>query len=264
MEQNGNNKMERFISWFSDANGPYLVSAFHRKRNSCNALAHEPSLATWQARVLEVANREISHSSIPEFKGDDRWIENLAKKSYDADGPAKAKELLKKQGIILVIEPHLPKTYLDGATMQSHDGIPIVALTLRKDRLDYFWFTLFYELGHVYCHLFNRLNNGFMDLKVLQEERLQDKLVGSDKDDLETEADSFATERLIDSDIWDSCVSRFSVSCESVLADAARLHVHPSIIAGRIRYEQNNYTILNDLIGEGKVRKHFQEFSRRG
>lgn len=48
-----------------------------------------------------------------------------------------AKELLAKSGISMVIEPHLPKTHLDGAAMLVADG----GLTLRHDRLDNFWFT---------------------------------------------------------------------------------------------------------------------------
>ncbi|NJL20730.1 MAG: hypothetical protein HC895_07860 [Leptolyngbyaceae cyanobacterium SM1_3_5] len=44
---------------------------------------------------------------------------------------------------------HLPQTYLDGAALLLPDGTPVVALTLRYDRIDNFWFVLLHELGHI-------------------------------------------------------------------------------------------------------------------
>jgi HTH-type transcriptional regulator/antitoxin HigA len=76
----------------------------------------------------------------------------------------------------------------------------------------------------------------------------------SEDDDLEKEADQFALDRLIKPEMWDMCLSRFSMTREAVLMDASNLGVHPSIIAGRIRKERNNYTILGDLVGQGAVR----------
>jgi Zn-dependent peptidase ImmA (M78 family) len=36
---------------------------------------------------------------------------------------------------------------------EAGDGVPVIALTLRHDRLDNFWFTLLHEFAHVACHL---------------------------------------------------------------------------------------------------------------
>ena len=55
-------------------------------------------------------------------------------------------------GITLVIEKPFKRTCLDGAAM-LYDGRPIVALTLRHDRIDNFWFALLHELAHVARHL---------------------------------------------------------------------------------------------------------------
>src|SRR4030042_1351312 len=63
--------------------------------------------------------------------------------------PFVARAFLEKMGIILAVEPHLPRTHLDGAAMLRSDGTPVVALTLRYDRLDNFWFTLSHELAHI-------------------------------------------------------------------------------------------------------------------
>ena len=258
------NRTEAFKTWFVESTGPYTVSALYRKQNNCTLQANEPSLLAWQARVLQIANHELDGLALPEFKGDDRWIKHLIRVTMEPDGPTKVKELLREHGILFVIEPQLPQTYLDGATLQTHDGVPIIALTLRRDRLDYFWFTLFHELGHLYCHLFSRLNNGFIDLDVLREEKLNDPSISTVGDELEAEADNFASEWLIHPSAWDTCLSRISASHEAVSADAQRLNIHPSIIAGRIRYEQNNYKVLNELVGHGQLWRHFQEYPHLG
>jgi HTH-type transcriptional regulator / antitoxin HigA len=85
----------------------------------------------------------------------------------------------------MVVVKHLPRTYLDGAAMKGRDGRRIVAVTLRYDRIDHFWFCLFHELAHVAKHLDADDESFFDDLS----------LVASD--DKEKEADRFAREGLI-------------------------------------------------------------------
>ena len=135
--------------------------------------------------------------------------------------------------------------------MLSATGHPIVALTLRYDRLDNFWFVLFHELGHVFQHLFSPLRLDFFD----EED-------GRESDAIEQEADKFALTQLISETQWKQCLSRFAMSEEAVLIDAERLNIHPSIIAGRIRKERNNYRILNNLVGSSTVRRQFEEINR--
>lgn len=61
---------------------------------------------------------------------------------------ARIPTLLMDLGVHFVIVPHLSRTYLDGAAF-SLNGNPVIALTLRYDRIDSFWFTLMHELGHI-------------------------------------------------------------------------------------------------------------------
>ena len=64
------------------------------------------------------------------------FLTKVAQLSWSEDGPRLAKELLVKRGISLVIEKHLPKTYLDGVALRLGDGRPVIGLTLRYDRID--------------------------------------------------------------------------------------------------------------------------------
>jgi len=65
-----------------------------------------------------------------------------------AEEVAQLEPLLSSLGVHFVIVPHLSKTYLDGAAFYL-DKHPVVAVTLRYDRIDSFWFTVMHELAHI-------------------------------------------------------------------------------------------------------------------
>jgi HTH-type transcriptional regulator/antitoxin HigA len=243
----GSNLVQAAREWFMSAAGPQFATAYHRKKVRSGNAPNEHALLAWQARVLDVACREYESGRVGTFELNDLWLRKLVALTRDEKGPAKAREMLKRNGIILVVERHLSGTYLDGAAMMSPAGHPIIGLTLRHDRLDNFWFVLFHELGHVFLHLHNALRLDYFD----------EEGAGED-DSVEREADRFALDRLIPEATWKKCLSRFALTEEAVRIDAEKLGIDPSIIAGRIRKERNNYTILTGLVGSGLVRHQFQ------
>jgi HTH-type transcriptional regulator/antitoxin HigA len=232
--------------WFRAIAGPSLSAALHRKKVRGGSRADEYALLAWQARVLQLAEDAIKSKPHKAFELDERWLPELVRLTRDPDGPWKARDLLADRGIAMVIARHLPGTYLDGAAMTAPSGTPVIALTLRYDRLDNFWFVLFHELGHVFLHLHDNLRLDFFD------EEGDGAL-----DPIEHAADRFALNALISDEQWNTCVSRFARSTQAVEVDAKRLGVGPSIIAGRIRKELNDYTVLNDAVGIGLVRACF-------
>lgn len=74
---------------------------------------------------------------------------------------------------------------------------------------------------------------------------------------MEIEADKYSLDALVSDADWRGCLSRFSITPETVKIDADNLGISPSIIAGRIRKERNNYKLLTGLVGQGLVRKNF-------
>ena len=234
-------------AYFLRAAGPHFASALHRKKIRGEALPDGYALLAWQARVLERARARIEEWELPRFELDDHWLPDLVALTRRQDGPRRARKLLARKGIVLVTEEHLPGTYFDGAAMLGHSGHPVVGLTLRYDRTDNFWFVLFHELGHVFLHLFEGVRYDFFD---------DDSSEASNS--IEVEADRFALNTLIPDDRWEQCLSRFALSEEAVRIDARMLDIDISIIAGRIRKEQGDYTILDKLIRKG-VQAQLQE-----
>lgn len=114
-------------------------------------------------------------------------------------------------------------------------------MTLRHDREDNFWFTLLHELAHVRYHL-GKVEDEFFD-----------DTESGDNSELEKEANEFALENLIPNSEW-KAVSRLTRAAE-IRKEAKRLAIHPSIIAGRLRREAQDYTIHRTLVGQGEIRK---------
>jgi len=244
----GEDDLQALKAYFRSAVEPHFATALHRKKVRGDTSPNEYALLAWQARVLERARQRTANGRIATFRLDDRWVRELVALTRCGDGPRKAVALLERHGVILLTERHLPGTYLDGAAMVDSEGRPVIALTLRFDRLDNFWFVLFHELGHIFLHVMAGSRYDFFD---------EDETVAGDR--MELEADEFALQSLIPAAKWKLCLSKHAMTEESVRLDAQNLGIDASIIAGRIRRESGNYTMLNNLIGQGRVRSQFAE-----
>jgi len=206
------------------------------------------ALAAWNARVC-IRAREAR----PSVRFDRgvltlEFMHELAHLSTLNDGPRHAREYLEKVGISVIIEPHLPETYIDGAALLIDSDYPVIGLTLRHDRLDNFWFVLMHELVHVARHLSPELMGIYDDLDV--EDTANPK---------EREADELAGEALIPEREWRKSPAMNLRTADAVEHLASRLRIHPAIVAGRIRHHYKSYRVLNRLVGQGQVRRLFPE-----
>jgi len=223
-----------------------VILALNRQRTRHGSLTDQPALMAWRIRVMTQALRETISLYRPGIVTTG-FLHDVAKLSYFDNGPLLAKEFLNKNGIHLIVERHLPKTFLDGAAVRLPDDTRLVALTLRHDRLDNFWFTLLHELVHISLHLDDS-----------EGEMIFDDLDNASLEAWEQEADALAGEALIPAQEWERAGFEDDYSEERVKSFAKRLRINPAIPAGRIRYERNNYRLLNDLVGSGCVREMFE------
>ena len=221
--------------------------AFHRKRVRSGSSIDEYALMAWECRILWQGMKTELGGEFRIRELDSEWFAGLVKQSAKSDGPLRAKDMLQEVGIALVIEPHMTKTHLDGAAL-LHGANPLIGMTLRYDRLDNFWFVLLHELFHVVKHL----RKGKM-------RQIFDDLDATGVDVIETEADELARDTLLPPSAWEHALARYVQTPELVHALADELGISPTIIAGRIRKEANNYVILSELVGQREVRRHFPD-----
>ena len=204
-------------------------------------------LVAWKARVTRRAEQIIAAHHVVYRQLDITWLLELAGLSQHGDGPARARDLLLRKGIVLVAEPQIPGMKVDGVAFLL-EGVPVVGLTLRRDTLDNFWFTLLHEVGHVILHYRTGLSTGFFD-----------DTDTTDVDEIELEANEFASNVLIPEERWKRTPARITKSPEVVEKFAKELGINPAIVFGRIQKERGNYTIFSNLLGRGSVRRHLIE-----
>lgn len=204
------------------------------------------ALEAWQQRVLIRADEEKKH--LPPYDAaalDENFLRWLTGLSALKDGPRLACDALEEKGIAVIIELHLDQTHLDGAAMLGIDGRPVIGLTLRHNRLDNFWFTLFHEIGHVLKHL-SAETPAILDMNIDQKKTSK----------VEEEADRFALDTLIPPDAWRGLLMHLRYA-EEIRAAAKRLCVGASVIAGRLRREANDYRAHRTLVGYNEVKPLF-------
>lgn len=128
--------------------------------------------------------------------------------------------LLASCGVALVIQPHLPKTYVHGAVFWMADK-PVLVVTIRGRWADVFWFTLFHEIGHLVLH----------GKKSILEATSPENI------DLENEANCFARDSLISASDFARVADLGVFSAVKVQAFAASIGVHAGIVVGRLQHE---------------------------
>jgi HTH-type transcriptional regulator/antitoxin HigA len=222
----------------SKVSAPAVAMLRKTRTERTNAKTDLAALEAWCAAALGRAEKvAIKKTKIGDPK---KAARRLAQLSVLPDWQDQIVKALHGMGIILIILEHLPGTFLDGAAMCRSDGIPVIALTLRHDRLDNFWFTLLHEFAHVVCHLSPDRQLILDDLDVTSSETI------------EAEADAFARNALIPPTIWKQIVE--DSSTKEIIDAAEKAGVHPAIAAGRWRFEHSDYRRFSKLIGRGEVK----------
>lgn len=173
-------------------------------------------IVTSKQRTRTKFTPELLRAGLPE-------VRKLAENEADI---AKVPALLNSFGVRFVVVHHLPKTRIDGAALLGESG-PIVGVSLRYDRIDSFWFTLFHELAHlVLKHEGNHLDLDIHD---------KDATLAGD----ETQANELAAETLLSSRYYNEFVknNRSLMSRDCVEDFARRQKIHPGIVVGRMQFE---------------------------
>jgi HTH-type transcriptional regulator/antitoxin HigA len=246
------NAKESFDAFLARAIGGAAAPAMLRKTRTerTNAKTDFTAVHAWCAAVLLLSENETTAGSFDE-KAIRKFevVRELAKLSIHDDGPQRAKAMLGQLGIILVALPHLPGTHLDGAALRRpRDGVPVIALTLRRDRIDNFWFTLLHELAHVAFHL------------TADRTYILDDLDISSSEEIENEADRLARVALIPDEEWDAWSRKGSyASLVDIQLFARQMGVNPAIVAGRWQKAHRDYRKFSKLLGHGTIRPNFPD-----
>jgi HTH-type transcriptional regulator / antitoxin HigA len=235
--------LETFESFMDRAFGEQHTPAFLRQTRTSrtNARTDHVALGAWCAGVRLKSDDMLLDSEFVQAAFGSEALRSIAKLSTQNDAFNVARVALGQQGIALVRLEHLPGTHLDGAVMRRSDGAPVIALTVRRNRIDNFWFTLLHECAHLAFHMEDTSQIIFDDLEI-----------GS-SDAIEREADDAAQNALIPDGLWRTEKMGKFASIADIKALAQSAEVHEAIVAGRWQKQNNDYRKFSRLLGHGLI-----------
>jgi HTH-type transcriptional regulator / antitoxin HigA len=191
-----------------------------------------PEQIAWCVRALQLAK------SVPAKKYTNKSLEDgIPQLRALADFPENVRKvpaLLSEMGIRFVVVEHLSKTKIDGAALWLGDGWdkPVIALSLRYDRIDSFWHTLFHELSHI-----KHKDSYIVDVDMVGADRC---LSDSALSEIEARANKEAAEMLIPKEKFESFIIRTHpfYSSGKIIQFANVIKTHPGIIAGQLQHRK--------------------------
>ncbi|MCX6023827.1 MAG: HigA family addiction module antitoxin, partial [Chloroflexi bacterium] len=122
----------------------FQASAFRKTRPDD---ADTPAQKAWLFRARKLARvvqvKKFSQSNL------DNVLEELRPLFNAPEATRHVPRVLADAGIRFVVVEPLRGTRIDGACFWLDATSPVIAMSVRFDRIDNFWFTLLHELGHV-------------------------------------------------------------------------------------------------------------------
>jgi HTH-type transcriptional regulator/antitoxin HigA len=136
--------------------------------------------------------------------------------------------ILADAGIRFVIVEFLPGAKIDGAAFWI-DDVPVIALSLRYDRVNNFWFILRHEIEHI----LNKDGQLVVDVELTESLQRKDSVPAE-----ETKANEAAAEFLVPKQELDSFILRVRplYSDQRILLFARRIGVHPGLVVGQLQF----------------------------
>ena len=213
----------------------------HAARKSTPYRTDTPAQTAWLFRAQQVAEVLPANRYSPKL-----WpavVEELRNLTSDPEEARHAPRLLADAGIrLLVVEP-FRGSRIDGACFWLSNDDPVVAISMRYDRIDYFWHTLMHELEHVKSQDGLTNDNASIDTNVGERT--------PDKPEYEEQVDNNAAQTLVPLDELEDFIGRVGplYSYKSIRGFASRMGVHPGIVVGQLQHrEEFGYSNFRQLL----------------
>lgn len=203
------------------------------KKTAVNGPA-TPAQIAWLHRVRQIAAEMI----VPKYTNlaCRRAIERLQSLLSAAEEVRKVPRILAEAGIRFLLVEALPQAKIDGVCFWLNDDSPVIALSMRYDRIDNFWFVLRHELEHV-------IQGHGKEAAILDDLEGERASTSASIPEEERIANQAASEFCVPRKSMDSFVARKSpfFAERDLLGMAATLKIHPGLIAGQLQHRTGRY-----------------------
>ena len=192
-----------------------------------------PAQAAWLRRARKLApGVQAANFSDESFADAVRNIRRLMENPEDV---RQVPKVLATAGIRFLVVENIAHAKMDGACFWLDDRAPVIAMGVRYDRIDNFWYVLTHEMGHI------SKRDGVNGVPVWDANLVgEDAVPFEQKSEMEKQADLFAQRTLIDQATIEHWIARTSplYSKVKIIAFARMNHVHPAIVLGQLQYRK--------------------------
>jgi HTH-type transcriptional regulator/antitoxin HigA len=222
--------LEQQVCTFYELGGIDETPQFaHAARRSTPYGEISPALCTWLFRCRQVARQQETAATFSEQRLK-KALAGIPELLTEPEAASRLPDLLSEAGIRFVVVEPLAHTRVDGATFWLKANEPVVAVSARYDRIDWFWYTVAHELGHV--------ENGdgtkepAVDVDLVGTKASRDRPAG------EQRADRFAENLLVHNAAMRKFVAtvRPRYSKQRIVDFATEVGVHPGIVVGQLQH----------------------------
>ena len=223
---------KRLFDYFETGDLELIPSLWAMPRKSSPILPFTPAQNAWLYRAKHLAHAiNVVPFTETRFR---RGLNRLQGLLPDPEDIRHIPRILSESGVrFLIVEP-LPQSRIDGACFWLDDKSPVITLSLRYDRIDWFWHTLAHELAHIQ----NKDGVGVsadipLDTDLVGEQSKPDE----SRPPFEQDADRFAIEFLVPQVKLDDFISRVHplYSKKRIEGFAAVIKVHPGVVVGQLQ-----------------------------
>jgi HTH-type transcriptional regulator/antitoxin HigA len=205
----------------------------------------EPVQEAWLWRVKQIAEAMPMDHAYNDSALRSR-LEDLRTMASEIERLAEIPKLLEQAGVRFLIVEALPGARIDGVTLWLKPKSPVIALTLRFDRLDNFWFVLRHEIEHVLRG--DGRDEAIVDVSIGPGAEISSRdLSKEEKAANDAAGEFFFTQRHFLSFLSDLVDS---YSEQKVTGFASTLNVHPAIVVGQIHNRLGRYDILRKYLAK--------------
>lgn len=201
-----------------------------------------PAQIAWLYRVKEIASELLVSRYSPEAVN--LAIERLRPLRATPQDTRKVPRILQDSGIRFLVVEALPGSKIDGVCFWIDEKSPVIAMSLRYDRIDNFWFVLRHELEHV-----RRLDG---QTAVMLDSELEGEMAGVGQDIPEVE-------RVANAEAADFCVPHTDLMQfvsrkapfyydRDIVGFAKTIKVHPGLVAGQLQHRLKQYNRFRQLL----------------
>lgn len=219
----------------------------HAARKSTSYEAVTPAQCAWLLRA-----RSIARCAHAEAYSEAKLLATMSRLKNllnDVEEIRHVPTFLAQAGIRLVVIEPIAQAKIDAAAFWLDPKSPVIAMSLRFDRIDYFWHTLLHDLHHI---LNKDVRHDDPPLWDYEPTRDNDEPV-HERPASEQKADSGAAEFLIQQTSLDDFVARIRplFSKRKIENFAARMEVHPGLVVGQLHYRREiPFSNLRELLAK--------------